>query len=380
MNPSPSQITTTDTIVVLINAMLGAAIFMVPRSTALAGGTPDVWISIILSGAIVAGMGCIMVGLCRKYPGKTLFEFMPEITGKWIAIPIGLCMIVYFLVRAAYEIRIMAEVTGMYLLERTPLWAITMIFMWIGMYMLLGGLKVIVRVLGIILPITLVLFVLEILFSIQLFDLNNLRPLLGEGILPVVKGVKPGLLSFIGFEVMFILAASMKKPNEGRKAVLWSTGITTAFYLITVVMVIGSLSLDGMWNRTWPTLDLVRSFEIEGLVFERFESFLLIIWIMQIYAVFAISHYSASIGVSGVFRIKHVQGIICTLLPFVYLVTMIPKNVEETIELGYTLDNVFLVLFGIVPVLLLSVSLIRKKGGKGDKACAGNVQAEEETI
>ena len=51
-------------------------------------------------------------------------------------------------------------------------------------------------------------------------------------------------------------------------------GITVplVIYLITVIMVIGGLSINGVETRTWPTLDLMRSFEMQGLIFERFES------------------------------------------------------------------------------------------------------------
>ena len=59
-------------------------------------------------------------------------------------------------------------------------------------------------------------------------------------------------------------------------------------------MVIGALSIDGVVTRTWPTIDLMRSFEISGLIFERFESLLLVIWIMQIFATYTISYYAAA--------------------------------------------------------------------------------------
>ena len=44
-----------------------------------------------------------------------------------------------------------------------------------------------------------------------------------------------------------------------------------------------------------PTIDLMRSFEISGLIFERFESLLLVIWIMQIFATYTISYYAAAL-------------------------------------------------------------------------------------
>lgn len=52
------------------------------------------------------------------------------------------------------------------------------------------------------------------------------------------------------------------------------------------------------------------------------------------------------------------------LLPFIYLTAMIPKTVDDTFALGDMLGNVSVFLFGILPLVLLLLSLIRKKGGK----------------
>ncbi|WP_458464653.1 GerAB/ArcD/ProY family transporter [Paenibacillus sp.] len=364
MNNSEGKISGRQAVVIIVNYMLGAGILTLPRTAGKAVGTPDFWISILLSGLIITGVGLIMVTLCRRFPEKTVFQFTREITGRWIAYILGCAMIMYFMVIAAFEIRVMADVTGMYLLERTPTWAIVMVFMWIGIYLISGGLAVLVRVFEIILPITLIIFVIEILLSNQLFEIGNLRPVLGDGIMPVIKGLKPSLLSYTGYEVMLVMTAYMQDPKKSNKAMTWGLMISTMIYLITVVMVVGSLSLDGIKTRTWPTLDLVRSFEIQGLIFERFESLLLVIWIMQIFSTMAITHYCASVGIRDLFRMKKMQVIMYSLLPFIYVTAMMPKTVNETFALGDMLGNASVFLFAILPLVLLLLSLIRKKGGK----------------
>ncbi|WP_249650817.1 GerAB/ArcD/ProY family transporter, partial [Lysinibacillus sp. D4A3_S15] len=72
--------------------------------------------------------------------------------------------------------------------------------------------------------------------------------------------------------------------------------------VITVVTKLGALSIEGFKTSTWPTIELMRSFEIPGLIFERFESFLLVIWIMQIFATFTITYYTAALGLSQLFK------------------------------------------------------------------------------
>ncbi|MDK8193522.1 spore germination protein [Paenibacillus sp. UMB7766-LJ446] len=363
MNPKQDQLTTVQASVFIINYMLGAGILTLPRTTVNEVKTPDVWISIILSGLLVMILGIILVTLCRKFPGKTVFQFTEEITGKWIAYILGAAIILYFLVISAFEIRVMAEVTRLYLLEGTPVWAIVMVFMWVGFYLISGGINSMARLYEIILPITLILFVLAIFLSSDLFEINNLRPVLGEGIMPVFKGLKSSVLAYTGYEVMFVVMAFMKNPEKGKKALVWGILIPMVIYLITLVMVIGSLSIEGMSTRTWPTLDLMRSFEIEGLFFERFESLLLVIWIMQIFSTSTITHYAASLGCSQLFKKKMLPFLII-LLPISYITAMLPQNVDETFKLGDILGIASIYLFGVLPLLLLLLSMFRKKGGK----------------
>ncbi|MFD1137439.1 GerAB/ArcD/ProY family transporter [Paenibacillus urinalis] len=364
LKKAEDQITTTQASVFVINYMLGAGILTMPRTMAKAVGTPDVWISVLLSSVITFAAGIIIARLCMRFPGKTVFQFTREITGKWIAYIICFCIISYFVTISAFEIRVMAEVTRLYLLEATPVWSYVMIFMWVGFYLVIGGINPIARLYEIILPITLVIFVVIILLSVHLFDINNLRPVLGMGIMPVIKGIKPSLFSFTGFEAMLVVAAYMKHPNKGVKAVVYGISVPLVVYLITVIMVIGGLSLDGTLTKTWPTLDLLRSFETEGLIFERFESLLLVIWIMQIFSTFTITHYAASLGGAQLFKGRKITPFLLLLLPVNYVIAMLPKDINETFILGDILGNFSLVLFCGLPLVLLIISLIRKKGGK----------------
>lgn len=70
MNRKQDQLTTVQAAAFIINYMLGAGILTLPRTTVTAAGTPDVWISIILSGLLVMVMGIILVTLCRRFPGR----------------------------------------------------------------------------------------------------------------------------------------------------------------------------------------------------------------------------------------------------------------------------------------------------------------------
>ncbi|MEH7108162.1 spore germination protein [Bacillus sp. JJ1764] len=362
MKTNPKDLLTTpQAVVILINYVLAAGILTLPRSSVDKVKTPDVWISVILGGLISFMAGFIMVKLSQQFPEKTFYQYSKEIIGKWLGAFLGLLMVGYFLALASYEVRTLAEVTGFFLLEGTPIWAIIMPFIWLGLYLIIDGINPIARLFEIIFPITVVVFLFVTFLSLGLFDLDNLRPVLGLGFTPVLKGVSTTVMAYLGPEIMLILVSFMQKPKKAIKVLTIGISICMFFYIITVVMVIGALSIDGTVSRTWPTIGLIRSFEIQGLIFERFESMLLVIWIMQIFATFIVTYYAATLGLAHIFN-KKMKPFMFGVLPFIYIIARYPQNLNMVFKFGDYIGWSALFLFGGVPPLLFVISKL--KGAK----------------
>ncbi|MDQ0247367.1 spore germination protein [Bacillus fengqiuensis] len=360
------RITTSQTVIVITNTILGTGILTLPRVSVEKVKTPDVWLSVIVGGLIAMMAGVIIVKLSQQFPERTFYQYSREIVGKWVGGGLSLLIICYFLAISSFQVRSMAEVTGLLLLEGTPAWAITMPFMWIGLYLIVGGINPIARLFEIIFPITVFLFLLVAFMSFKLFEIDHLRPVLGLGVIPVLKGVKTTSVALTGSEIMLLLLAFMQQPNKAVKAVLVGVSIPLIFYVITVVMVVGALSVDGVVTRTWPTIDLIRSFEMPGLIFERFESMLLIVWIMQLFSTFTISYYAAALGLAQLFQ-KNIHPFMYGLVPVIYIIAMIPKNVNDFFKLGDMIGNVALYLFGVLPLLLLMIARWKERKHEAER-------------
>lgn len=349
------RITTEQVTVIVINAIFGVGILTLPRTAVEKVKTPDIWISVILGGLIAMIAGVIIVKLSQQFPGKTFYEYSQEIVGKWVGGLLSLLIVCYFFTACGFQVRALAEVSNFFLLEGTPTWAIILPFMWVGLYLIIGGINPIARMFEIILPITIIFFIIVAFMSFKIFEIDNLRPVLGLGVIPVLKGVQTTGLSYTGFETILFLLPFMKEPKKAIKAVLIGIALPLIFYFITVVMVIGALSIDGVVMRTWPTMDLIRSFELQGIIFERYESLLLVIWFMQMFSAFTIFYYGAALGLAQLFK-KSIRPFMYGLLPVIYIIAMIPKNINDMFKLGDIQGNVALYLFGLLPLVLLMVS------------------------
>jgi spore germination protein len=204
--------------------------------------TPDVWLSVVFGGLIALLAGFIMVKLSMEYPEKTLYQYSRDIIGKWPGGLFSLLLICYFLATSSFQVRSVTEVMGFYLLEDTPLWAMAMVFLWSGIYLIIGGINPITRLYEIIFPITVLIFLVVIFMSASIFETDNLRPVLGKGIVPVMQGVKTTSFAYTGIEVLLIIVPFMRKPEQALKATLMGISFPIIFYMITVIMVIGALS------------------------------------------------------------------------------------------------------------------------------------------
>ena len=355
------RITAVQAMIIIVNYTVAAGVLTLPRTTVEASGTPDVWISVLVGGLLSFITSFIIVKLSQRFPGQTIYQFIGKIIGKPLGMIIGLLIAGYFLCAAAYEVRSVQEVTSFFLLEGTPSWALDAIFLWIAFYLCRGGINSISSMCRLIVPITWTIFIGVCFLSFHIFDLNNLRPVLGEGMEPVWKGIKPTAMTFTAGEAMLFVVAFMEKPQKAVKVIIAGSCISTFFYILAVVMTIGAFSIDGVVTRTWPLLDMVRSFEVNYLIFERFESLLLAIWILQIFCTFCIAFFAATLGVSQILR-KNFLNCLLVLLPIVYMVSRLPRDLGALFSLGTGLGNWMIVLFSLFPLPLLIILYLRRAG------------------
>ncbi|WNS41362.1 GerAB/ArcD/ProY family transporter [Paenibacillus sp. MMS20-IR301] len=357
------KITSTQAAIFLNNTLLGAGILTLPRSVSESVKTPDSWLSVLLGGAIVMLVVLLMVKISQQFPGKTVFQYAGLIAGKGIGGFLSLLLILYYVIIGGFEIRTLAEVTLFFLLEGTPIWAIILPFLWVGTYLVYGGINSIARVFTIVFPISIMILIISFTLSLRLFDIDHLRPVLGNGLPPVFAGLKSTVLVFTGCEVSMTLVAFMTKPKQAVKAILGGLAIPLTLYFLTVVIVIGGISIDSAVTSTWPTIDLMRSFEVPGFFFERMEFPFMVIWLMQMFCNFSSFFYQSTLGLSQLFKLK-VHPIIYAMVPVLFLSAMLPKSMADLFALGDTIGKMGIILFLLLPVLLSIIWLIRVKGLK----------------
>ncbi len=348
------------TIYLLSSTIIGFGIITIPRNLAEAVGTPDVWISIILGWIISLLIGLFCTNIALRFQGKTFFDFSKQLAGKGIGTILCIILIFYAILISSFEIRMMGEVTKFYLLENTPIEAILISMLWVGSYAVMGGINSLARLIQLLAPITFIVFFLVIIMGIKLFQTENILPVLGHGVIPVVKGIPPGFFVNSGVEFIMIWIAFMKHPKKAKKVVFFGTAIPTALNLTATILIIGALSINGVKADTYPLISFVKQYEYVGIFFERFESFLLIVWLIQIFFTYLLTHYTASLGLSQLFG-KKLKPFVLLFLPIIYLIALFPGNLLDVFALQTYIGNYSLIISVIIPIFLIGIIMIKLK-------------------
>ncbi|USG68057.1 spore germination protein [Brevibacillus ruminantium] len=357
--------------ITFVSTIIGVGILTLPRVAGEKLGTPDVWIEVILSGIISFLAVCICLYLSNRFPQETLYHYNKRIVGKILGAVISLLYIVHYLFYSAYEARVQAEAVRHYLLDQTPIEVTILAFLLVGVYLTTGGLPAIVRISVFYFPITLVIIFSIVLLNWQNFKLDNLRPVMEFGPLPLASSLLSTSQAFSGVEVVLFFLAYTKEARKALRPLLLGTALVTLIYMITVMMVIGSLTLEETKTLTWPTMEFVKQIEFPGAFFEHFEIFFISIWLLNMFTTFFVDLYLASFGISLLFG-WNIRPVMLGLVPVLYVIASLPKDLNEVMRLSNLLGTTSVFASLVIPGVLLFLSvLLGKRNDNSRMAKAG---------
>jgi spore germination protein len=350
--------------VTLIGMIIGVGILTLPRSLAQEVGTSDGWISIIIGAISAMLLVSVYVRLQRHFPELNLLQFIGKSKiGNWISKALGILFITYFILLLAFEARILSLVVGMYLLVNTPSEIIVALILLTTSYAVGKGVQGIIHLNLMFVPFTVLFLLVIVIFNLQELNINELRPVLPEGITPVLKGVKQTLVSFLGIEILFFFMAYMRASEVKALPLNISIAFISILYIMITVVSFSLFSIETTGIITFPTVEVAKEVEIPGGLFERLESLVITIWIMSIFNTMSIAQLLANNTLTTMFFQKKqkawwIPGLIASIA---FIIAFIPRSITEAFTLGDWVGRVGISLFIVGLVCGFFFVWIRKK-------------------
>ena len=346
-------------------AQTGVGVAGLPRVIFLEAGH-DAWISVLMSGVLLAAAITVMVLLLKNYDSADLYGIHKDLFGKWIGGLLSFVYIGYMLTIAYLIIMHYTEMVQAWVFPQMPTWVLSGLLIFLTVYAVLGGIRVLVGVSF--MTFVLAFWLLFVMYApIKYMDFTHFFPMWNHSIKELWMGVYKTSFSVIGFELLLFVYPFVKDKNKVLKYTLFGTAYTIFLYFVVTFVAIGFFSEMTLEKTIWPVLSMFKIVRIPNL--ERFEFIAVSYWMFVILPNVCLYFWAATRGMKRVFGLKQKKSISM----FAALLWISSFFIDQRIEMNTFTDKVGTVSFYLTfvyPVFLLAMVLTKKifKKNKGASA------------
>ena len=343
----------------LVSTVIGIGILSLPNQLANVMDK-DGWIPIILSGCLVIPMLLVIIQIFKDNPGKDFFQIGNETLGKVL---FTICLIIYlsyYIIVCAYISRLLGELVKGFLLTETPIQLIIALFIISIAYVAISEIDVIARISYLIYPLVIGFAILLFFLALPGADFTNILPMFQSDLNQLPEGLRVAIFSFSGFEVIFFAIPFVEDNKRVTKSCVSAIVIITVLYLVLFMITLTQFSIQQIKSDPFPLLMLAKLIDLPGYFLQNLDGLVMAIWVVIIFSTMAPLFYSSSKILSKIFKTKSHTIFVLVLIPIIYIVAFIPRNIVQINSLMPLIVNYlsFLVVL-VIPVILLVVGRIR---------------------
>lgn len=344
----------------LMVALMSAKVFLsTPRNMILIGASAG-WLIIILSG-IFSLIGFFFIySLIKKFPNKNIFEISEAITGKIIGKMIGFLFFLFFLVSTTLFIRQFAESFIISILPRTPISAITILFLILLMYGTLLGIETLSRVAWFFGPYLLFALLITIIFSFHI-DPQLLLPILGKGPLPILKHSLFHISIFSEIAFLLVIAPHIRQKEKIFGIGFISILISIAIHTLITASVIMTFNYAAAGRLIFPVFQLTRLITL-GEFIQRVEAVFVFLWFFTAAIQTGALFYGTVVSYSQTFKIKKYRPLAFPMAILIFSLSLIPDSMTSAVNLDeFILGKYYSIIAFLIPAFLWLLTFIFKK-------------------
>ena len=260
----------------------------------------DVWIAIIIAISWSVILLLMFSRILSLYPGKDLFDILQIVMGKFIGKIISILMIWFAFHTGTLVLRILADFTNTLVFPDTPVVMPMIFFTILLIWSLKAGIEVLGRWAEYFSWIIILIVIIVPVLSIPQMDISRLKPILSNGVEPLLKGAFGSFTFPFGQTVIFTMVFSnISKVKNYKKTFIIGLLVAGGLILLTSLrnlLVLGSETISGLLFHSTMSVSLIRL----GFL-QRLEMTVVIVFLVCVFIKVSICIFAVCNGVSKVF-------------------------------------------------------------------------------
>ncbi|TCP52831.1 spore germination protein [Tumebacillus sp. BK434] len=367
---------------VIASTIIGVGVLTLPRSST-ADAHQYGWVAVLIA-LLISIAAVLLIGkLCARFPGKTLVELCRELLGSkkhpWVgnvlSFPIILLYTAFWLIVTGLVARTFGEVVVTAVLVNTPLEVIVGTMLFLCFYFSFYDSEVVARVNEVLLVIVVVPVLFISVSAYQNAKFEYIMPLFPTmHLMGIAMAILPALDTFLGMEIMLMFNSNIKYDKKLLRYQVYGVLLPGIVYLLIVIAGTMSFGYEELSRQSWPTLELIKSVNVPGLILERLEAVFLGVWVAAVFTSAGNWFYCANWSIKKLFGIKKPlwSSLFCYVASY-FIAMKVAQNIQELFYYLEMIGYIGIVVAGVLPLCLLLLSMVRKMDGR--KAESGEKEA-----
>ena len=352
--------------IMMYPAIVATAILGVPSITAKYAKA-DLWLSPILASFIGFVTVYITYKLHKLYPKQTVIQFSEHIIGRFAGKALGFLLLFFYIQVTGEIIRSYTEFIVNSFLVNTPISVIMASMAFLCALTVHGGLETMGRVAQMFIPVFIVPFLISIILLSPDMEFKNIFPILGDGMMPPIKGaIVPGGWFTEFFLISFLLPflADQKKGMKYGMISVFAVMMTLVAVNLIVLFVLGPATS----SKEYPLMNVARYVSIAEF-FEHLESAVMAVWVVGAFVKISVFYYATTLGTAQWLNLSDYRPIVWPLgiLMLEFGVWSFPNAMETENFDVKTFPLYGLLIQTITPLFLLMIAIARKRKRLGSK-------------
>jgi spore germination protein KB len=360
-----AKINATELFVLIVLFELGSAL-LVPLAIE---AKQDAWLAILLGMAGGFFLFLVYHRLYQYYPDILPTEYTQKIMGKAFGRILAFLYMLYFAYLAARVLRDFGEMMLTYVYPETPLFIINALMIIVIVYTVRKGIEVLART-GELLFVLMYLLAISgfiLIIASGLIDINNLKPVLEEGIWPVMKVVftQTWYVPFGEAIVFMMVLPYLNNPKKAKITGLLALGLSGINLALVMAINISVLGVNLTSRSQFPLLSTIQTIQVAEFL-ERLDVYFMLALIIGGFFKISVFFYAVVTGTANLFNVKEPSRLAYPIgLVILILSITIASNFPEHIQEGLQVVPLVLHLpFQVIIPFLLLVTAFFKNGKK----------------
>jgi spore germination protein KB len=324
------------------------------------GAENDAWISVIVGITMSAPMILIYARLLSLFPEKGLFDIIDWAFGKIIGKLFALFYIWYSFHLGALVIRNFGEFINTVAMPETPMFVPMLCLIIVCMVAVKSGIEVMGRISAAVLPLLFVIFVAVQLMGIPKMHFHYLKPILGNGILPVIKGGF-SVFSFPFAESVLLMGVFFSLKTKKSPYKVYLLGTVAAGILIVIIIIRNIAILGVTYTKYYFPAHIAVSMINLGDFLQRIELSVAVIFVFGVFIKTSICLFVLCKGIAKLFNLTDYRTVViqCGLL-MLYFSIIVYDSIMEMTDWAFKVYAYYAFPFQVIfPLVLFAVVEIK---------------------